>query len=178
MEQLLYYFASYSSGHVYAFSDWFSHVLGNPSIMEYFDDGPSYGFYTFMAIFKAFGSTREVPVGTFAEYYHYGALLETNVYTMFRGLILDFGIAGTVVFTFLSGWLFHLSFHAMLVRKRPAFNVAVFIFMVGYSFNSVFVSMLMWNSIYVSFALVTIILLANRLLTAPAGREMPLPAVH
>jgi oligosaccharide repeat unit polymerase len=177
-EQLLRYFASYSSGHLFAFSDWFSHALGKPSIMEYFDDGASYGFYTFMAIFKAFGSTREVPPGTFDEYYHYGIFLQSNVYTMFRGLILDFGFVGTVVFTFLSGWLFHLSFHAMLVSKRPAFHVAVFVFMVAYSFNSVWVSMLMWNSIYVSFVLLTIILLANRLLKARDGGEVPLRTAH
>ena len=67
---LRFYIASYSSGHLYAFSDWFSHryfqTYSSNNYEQLCLDG---GFYTFMAFFKVFGDSRYVPMGIYDEFF-------------------------------------------------------------------------------------------------------------
>jgi oligosaccharide repeat unit polymerase len=178
IERLIYYFMSYSSGHLYAFSDWFANFSGRQSVMQYANDVGSYGFYTFMALFKLFGIDRAVPQGVYDEYFFYGDLLSSNIYTIYRGLIIDFGVLGSFVFMFATGVLLHLCFFVMLVNRKPVVTVAVFIYMIAYFQTSFLISVLMWNSIYVSFALLVAILLCNKILndsgrTSSVARAIP-----
>ena len=166
------YYASYSFGHIYAFSDWFGFIIGRHSALGYPDDGAAYGFYTFMALFKLLGSAKEVPQGVFAEYYAHGDLVTTNIFTMFRGLILDFGFSGTLLFMIATGFLFHLTFHTMLRNRRPVFTVAVFVFMMAYFYNSFIISVLGWNRMYVAFVLLWIVLQLNKLIAPTGGRGL------
>lgn len=166
------YFASYSCVHVYAFSDWFAFILGRHSEFSYSREGATHGFYTFMSLFRLMGSQRAVPQGIFDEYYSYGDLLTGNLYTMFRGLIQDFGFIGSVVFMFTSGLLFHWGFRGMLRSGRPAFTVAVFVFMMGYFYSSFIISALSWNRTYVAFFLLWMILGLNRLLAERQCRRI------
>jgi oligosaccharide repeat unit polymerase len=156
-------FASYSSGHIYAFSDWFASVIGRHSELAYSHETASHGFYTFATLFRVMGSQRVLPIGVYEDYYSYGDLLTTNVFTMFRGLIVDFGFVGSVLFMSVVGVLFHGMFYSMLSRKRPVFTVVAFIFMMGYFYSSFVVSMFGSNIIYyVTFALMCIALYANK----------------
>jgi len=165
MSRLTSYFASYSCGHLYGFSDWFAFMIGRHSELTYAHEGTSYGFYTFMSLFQLMGSHKLVPMGVFDDYYTYGDLLTGNIYTMFRGLILDFGFAGSVLFMFLTGVLLHKTFHVMLLKKRPVFTVAMFVFAVGYFYSSFVTSALSANRTYVAFALLWIILQMNKVIT-------------
>ncbi len=169
---LLARFASYSSGHIYGFSDWFAFFIGKPSAIVYPHEGTAYGFYTLTPIFKMLGSHKVTPLGIFDDYYSYGDLLAGNIYTMFRGLILDFGIVGSVLFMFSIGFLLHSAFYSMLCKRRPVFGVALFIFAVAYFYNSFIVSLLVWSNIYVAFALLWTILQANRLVTQTDGHRL------
>ena len=169
MGTLIHYFASYTCGHLYAFSDWFAHLLGKSTLMHYFDDTGAYGFYTFIAVFKLFGSEKVVPLGFFEEFFSYSDLLTTNIYTIYRGLILDFGLGGALVYSLLSGLLLHLSFYAMLINRKPSATVAVFIVMLGYFYTSFLISLLVWNSVYVSLGLIAVVLRLNRLLVRRAA---------
>jgi len=164
VDRLIYYFASYSFGHIYAFSDWFSFTIGKHSLLQYPDQGLSYGFYSLMAIFKLLGSDKVTPPGVFDEYFSYGDLLSTNIYTMFRGLILDFGFIVSIVIMFIAGLLFHLAFFLFLIAKRPVVTAAVFIFMLGFFYTSFIISIFIWNSIYVSFVLLCAVLWVNKLI--------------
>lgn len=155
-------FASYSFGHIYAFSDWFSFYIGKPSILNYTNEETTYGFYTFMAIFKTLGSSKTIPLGVFDDYYSYKELVTTNIFSMYRGLVQDFGIIGTFIFMYLQGVLLHLAFYIMLIVKKPTFTIAVFIFMLGYFYHSFLISLLNSNSIYISFILLYLILLCNK----------------
>jgi oligosaccharide repeat unit polymerase len=169
---LSYYFASYSSGHLYAFSDWYAFTLGHHSQLGYAAAEPSYGFYTFATLFKLAGSQRVLPLGVYEDVYFYGEVLSSNVYTMFRGLILDFGIVGSLVFMSAVGTMFHGAFRGLLSARRPVFTVAVFIFMVGFFFSSFTVSMFGTNIIYyVTFVLLCAILWANGQLTHRAHAD-------
>lgn len=145
LERLLTYFASYSSAHIYAFSDWFTYAVGGAPSQEYVGEGRAYGFYTFMALFKLFGSDRTAPPGVYEEYFSHGEFLTSNIYTMFRGLILDFGFGGTFLFMFGSGAAIHVIFHALLINRRPSFSAAAFITAVGYFYTSFIISLFMWN---------------------------------
>jgi oligosaccharide repeat unit polymerase len=160
---LSYYFASYSSGHLYAFSDWFAYTIGHRSQLGYAAEPASHGFYTFATLFKLAGSQRVVPLGVYDDYYYYGEVLTSNVYTMFRGLIMDFGILGSFLFMFGIGLVFHGAFHALLKEEQPVVTAAAFVFMMGFSFSSFTVSMFGSNIIYyVTFVLLCIVLWANR----------------
>jgi oligosaccharide repeat unit polymerase len=166
------YFASYSCGHLYGFSDWFAFIIGRHSELTYAHEGTSYGFYTFMSVFQLMGSHKVVPMGIFDEYYSFGDLLTGNLYTMFRGLILDFGFAGSALFMFLTSVLLHKTFHVMLLKRRPVFTVAMFVFAVGYFYSSFVISALSWNRTYVAFVLLWIILQINKMITERRRRRL------
>lgn len=138
---------SYAFGHMYAFSDWFTFRTGGPTEIRYAVEPTGYGFYTFMAIFKALGSTREVPLGMFDEYYAYADLIRTNIFTIFRGFIIDFGFLGTYLYLFLCGFLLHLSYYLMLMKRKPAFTVSVFVLMIAFFYMTYIFSLLGWNTI-------------------------------
>jgi oligosaccharide repeat unit polymerase len=163
LRKLVEYYSSYAFAHIYAFSDWFAFYIGRHSEIVYHHESAAHGFYTFMAVFERMGSHKVVPDGVFDEYYSYGGLLSGNIYTMFRGLIQDFGLIGSVLFMLLTGLLLHWSFHTMLYKRRPAFTVAVFIFMMGYFYNSFIISALVWLNIYVTFVLLWIVLQINKM---------------
>jgi len=163
LEKLKYNFTSYSFGHIYAFSDWFSFRIGDSSFLNYNEENTSYGFYTFMALYRLFGSDKFVPIGVYEEYLKYNDLFTTNIFTMFRGLLLDFGGVGSIIYMYITGVLFHLSFYVLLFNKKPVLVVAIFVFMLGYFYSSFLISVLMWNSIYISFVLLWAILSINNL---------------
>lgn len=166
LDLIRYYLASYSSGHLYAFSDWFSdRYLGISDFRGY--DQPIFesGFFTFMGFFQALGDTRPVPLGTYDEYFEVQGLLTTNIYTAFRGLISDFGLFGSFVFGAFLGLCSNISFYLLLSRNNPPFFCAVFIFSIGAIYQSYGISSLTWISIPISFFLTYLILSTNRLIT-------------
>ncbi len=79
----------YAFGHIYAFDYWF----GNQGDFSY-----GFGSNTFMTITNWFGISNRVQ-GVYSEW----ANGITNVYTRFRGEIMDFGIAGGLIFEFVLG---------------------------------------------------------------------------
>lgn len=172
IQRLVGYFSSYSFGHIYAFSDWFAFFIGGHSEIVYPHESATHGFYTFAVLFKLLGSHKVLPAGMFDDY-SYGELLTTNIFTMFRGLIQDFGLIGSVLFMLATGFLFHLAFHAMLRNRRPVFTVAVFVLMMGYFYASFISSILGVNRIYyVTFILLWIFLQINKVITERARRRL------
>ena len=164
------YYISYSSVHLYAFSDWFNYYVGAPSSQFYSDSllETTKGFYTFMAVFRIFGDDRYVPPGVFTEYYGYGNFLSGNIYTYFRGLILDFGIFGSLVLLFIFGVLCNISTKVLLVSKYPIFSAAIFIAMMGYIYTTFIISLLIWNSIFGLLIFLPFIFFVNQLLVMRA----------
>jgi oligosaccharide repeat unit polymerase len=163
------YYASYVCGHAYAFADWFAFVVGDRSVLTYATEPAAYGFYTFMAVFQLLGSTRYVPAGVFEDYYSYGDQLTSNLFTMYRGLILDFGFTGAILVMFAAGVLLHWAFRGLLQSRVPVFTAAVFVFMVGFFYNSYIISLLIWNRVYLAFVLLWLVLAVNRRLHRPGS---------
>jgi len=162
--RLAQYFSSYAFAHLYAFSDWFSFYIGDSHLMYYEGQNDYYwGFYTFMSAFKLLGSTIVVPPGVYEEYYQYEDVIQSNIFTLFRGLILDFGILGSFVFMFLLGLICSASFYILLRTKHPYFSISFFITMAGFYYSSFIISVFIWNSIFFSFIIFALILYANNL---------------
>lgn len=160
VKKIIFYFNSYAFSHLYAFADWFDAKSGYDSFNTYIDlNNVDLGFQTFMSIFKFFGDTRFVPPGYYDEYYNYNGIIQSNIYTIFRGVILDFGIFGSLVFMFLLGFVLNVVFYLMLMVKRPFFFIAIYICMFGFFYSSMVISLLVWNSMYISFLIVYLIFL-------------------
>lgn len=167
---LRYYLASYSSGHLYAFSDWFSdRYFGATDFGSYDQPILESGFYTFMGLFQALGDTRSMPIGIYDEFFEVPELLTTNIYTAFRGLISDFGLFGSLVFGAFSGLCSNIAFYYLLSSKNSPFSCAIFIFSIGLIYQSYIISSLIWISIPASFALTYVILTVNKFI-APRPR--------
>lgn len=165
------YFASYSSGHLYAFGDWFTHYMGYQASQPYTERGFTYGAYTFMSVFKALGSTVEFPQGVYDEYFEYKDLLKGNIYSIYRGLIADFGGAGALIYMYLSSLLLHFAYYRVLTQWVAPFACAVFICAMGYYYSSFIISLLMWNSIYVTAILLTVMFSMNKMLVVARLRR-------
>ncbi|HTF96228.1 MAG TPA: O-antigen polymerase [Cellvibrio sp.] len=163
IERLISYFSSYAFAHLYAFSDWFSFYTGNPHTNNY-TSSPEYyfGFYTFMSLFRLMGDTTEVPPGIYDEYFQYNDFLQTNIYTFFRGLILDFGIGGSFIFMLILGAIANISFRNVLRSVRPYFSLSFFSVMTGFYYTSFIISIFIWNSIFFTFLIFSAILYLNR----------------
>jgi len=167
------YFASYTSAHLYGFSDWFSYYTGEGSVMNYDLDGDANGFYTFMSLFKLAGSQKTTWPGVYGEYFYYGEYISSNIYTWFRGLIIDFGMGGALAFMFVFGAVSHLMFYRGLVSPNKAIPHAFFIHFIGFVYSTYIISLLMWNSAYTSFIIVAVVLTTNKWLNG-ARRAVPL----
>ena len=153
---LKYSFLSYSSGHLFAFSDWFTDRYFYKSDLGFLQEKWTLGFYTFMSIFQLAGDDRFVPLGVYDEYFDYQGMLTTNIYTLFRGLISDFSLFGSLIFALCWGFVSNALFYNLLLKRFSAFSIVFFIFSVAIFYQSLFVSSLTWISIPVSFLLLLI----------------------
>ncbi|MCC2454001.1 O-antigen polymerase [Bacillus cereus] len=122
-------FITYAFGHVPAFDYWFA----NNSM----DSTYSLGKYTFIGLFSSLGLfTREQGIYTDAVYFSGGTL--TNVYTAFRGMILDYGIVGSLLLIMTFGIVTGYFFGVLLKQNKniilaKAFLAATYFFIM-YSF--------------------------------------------
>lgn len=140
-------FATYFFGHIYGFSDWFTAYTGGRASLVYDTSNYYFGFYTLTTFFKMFGVNKVTSAGVFDEYFIYGDVLDTNIYTMFRGLIMDFGMIGGLIFMLLNGFILNLVFYVFLQHRRPLLIIVVLIMMLEYFYMSFIISLLTWNII-------------------------------
>lgn len=116
-------FIIYAFGHIPAFDYWFSN-------QGYYSYG--FGKNTFVGIFNVLGlATREQ--GVYTDYIYIGRFY-SNIYTAFRGLIMDFGVLGSILAFILLIAIGTISF-SMLLKKKGLyinsfllFNVYFFVF--------------------------------------------------
>jgi oligosaccharide repeat unit polymerase len=142
---------SYSSVHLPAFSDWFGNRYLEDSILNYNQESMQMGFYTLMSIFRIFGDDRIIPIGTYDEFYQYGDFISGNLYTVFRGLIMDFGLIGSILFMFAAGFVCASMFKNLLYKVYSPFCITFFIFFMGISYQTYLISSLMWLTIPIVF---------------------------
>lgn len=163
VDKLLFYIASYAFGHLYAFSDWFSNLTYGESMNVYFNqEHYTNGLFTFMSIFKTLGLPADVPDGYYDEYYNYQNIIQSNIYTLFRGAIQDFSFAGAYLYLLITGAALNFAYHRVLTARFPLISGAVFICMMGYIYSSFLISIMVWNSIFAVFVLLVLLLSMNK----------------
>ena len=84
------YFTSYAFAHIYAFADWFSWYTGGEYSQVYTRYDLSYGVLHIHPLFNLAGYSHDLPHGVYDEFFRYEGVLGTNIYTHYRGLIIDF----------------------------------------------------------------------------------------
>ncbi len=147
VNRLRFYLITYSSVHLPAFSDWFSERYLGESLMQYRQEELTMGFYSFMSFFRLLGDDRSIPMGTYDEFYTYGDYVKGNLYTVFRGLITDFGLLGSLIFALLLGTVCCFFYWCLLVKRNSAFLITFFVYFVAVSYQTYIISSLMWVTI-------------------------------
>jgi oligosaccharide repeat unit polymerase len=169
------YWASYTSGHLFAFSDWFGNFTGRPSLLNYDDPQLTGGFYTFMSIFKIFGDERPVPLGIYDDFIYIPPYIETNIFTVYRGFIIDFGLFGSLVFILFLSYVLHYSYRVMITSEKPCFSTALFIFSIAFFYQSFGVSSLTWATVPIGMLLIGVVLYFSRV---GATQDHSAPIAH
>lgn len=77
----------------------------------------SYGYYSFTGLFDLLG-IRSRETGLYSDYVDLGHGQMGNVYTLFRGLIEDFGIMGSLLAMLVFGWLCSIGVSASLRGRK------------------------------------------------------------
>ncbi|MEW6088367.1 MAG: O-antigen polymerase [bacterium] len=156
---------SYTLGEIYAFSDFFSFYVGMESVSTFLDDFNSFGYYTFASIFNTFGITRVFSPGIYMETGHFDNVFETNIFTIFRGLIYDFGGLGSFIFIFCFGLVVHAFFYRLLSRQNSRLASVVFITSIVFIVTSYLFSVFLARYMFLNGLGLYIILLVNSKLT-------------
>jgi hypothetical protein len=175
---------SYAFAHIFAFSDWFDHWLSGeafssnivvlpknsytlPTKMTQQDQtytNPSsikYGFWTFMAVGKMVDKEyyNSLPLGYYGEYYRKPGILQTNIYTFFRGFIYDFTIVGSLVLMLAFGLFMNFMYKNMLIGSKYAYSQVAYIYFAGCLYTSYIISLLIWTSVYASAILLVVLMI-------------------
>lgn len=148
MARLQYDISSYLLGQVYAFSDFFSAWVGLDAEAKYVVDEYTLGKYSFTAILDILGFDTQLPPGTYLETGKIAGVLETNIFTFFRGLIQDFGIIGSFFILFSIGFILNFSFYRMLWNCKIVFYQIIFICGVVFIGMSYLISVFMARYMY------------------------------
>lgn len=162
VQRLQAYLASYAFLHIYTFSDWFTFSIGLKSLQAYTPEPLSFGYYTSIALFKLLGSAKEVPAGVYDEYLAVANLSPGNIYTVFRGLLTDFGIVGSLVVMYGIGAICNAAFRRALLTLHPTVSVALLFLFIQFLYTSYIISALIWNTTYLVTVLTAAILILNR----------------
>lgn len=158
LNRLRYYLVTYSSVHLPAFSDWFSERYLGESLMSYRHDTMTMGYYTFMSLFQLAGDDRDLPMGIYDEFYTYGEFVKGNLFTVFRGIINDFGLVGSLFFAFFVGLICNLGYWRLLNHKNSAFAIVFFVYFVAISYQTYIISSMSWLTLPLVFTVQWILL--------------------
>jgi oligosaccharide repeat unit polymerase len=110
----------------------FTYALGSIPAFDYYfggytsEEGFSLGINTFMGVSNILGLTERVQ-GVYSDLLVFEHGESTNVYTAFRGLILDYGIIGSLIFLKLYGMTAGYAFGSLLKKNKQTIIVKVFL---------------------------------------------------
>ena len=172
-DPLLYDVRSYTLGQTYSFSDFFSHAIGYPCATVYNDDFTSYGAYTFFPILDMLGMGKGATL-IYDEAGWYKDVFQTNIFTFFRGLIDDFGVAGSLLFCFVFGTFAHAATYRLLTKTRAWFALAVFITVVVFILMGYLTSVFSARYAFLTAAVTWLLLNLNERLYR-TGKRQPIP---
>lgn len=134
---------NYFAAEIYGFSDFFMYYIGFDSIAIYSTRSVNPGEYTFFSIYDFFGLADSVLPSFYDEVYPLGDIVNTVQFTMFRGLITDFGILGSFVVFTIFGFIFDQIFRLSCGRWSGLFAQSLYVNIVAAIFFSYILSIFM-----------------------------------
>lgn len=138
-------FKVYAFGHISAFSIWFQNYLKHYASL-------GFGRFTFAGLFSFFHIYEREP-GIFTDFSVISPEpLFTNVYTAFRGLIIDFSMIGTAILILI------FSILAGIAYSQYKNSILAFIYLILFyciTVLSLFTSLLNYNTLIAAFFLLT-----------------------
>jgi len=164
LDALKYAATSYALGQIYAFSDFFSFYIGMDSNSSYLQDYNRFGAYTFSSIAEIFGAKIDFPPGLYLETGKYEDVFETNIFTIFRGVILDFGISGSLILFMILGAFSNVVFSNIINFRNNIFSSAAYMHIIVFILMTYLQSVFMARYMYANFFILFLILIANGVL--------------
>jgi len=156
---------SYLFSEIYAFSDFFCyHIECNKYWQTYAKYDYPIGYFTFKSLYDWLSYSYPLPAGIYAESLNYPAYFESNLYTIFRGLIYDFGVYGTLVFMFLSGLLFNFFYYRLITKEFTPAMLVIYLTFLMYTCMGYLSSVFMSRYLLILIAFIYAILWANHVL--------------
>jgi oligosaccharide repeat unit polymerase len=156
LASLHFYLVSYGGAHLFTFSDWLANYLAGTT--AYADpESHTWGYWTFLGLGRLLNPDAVV-AGYYAEYFKIPGVLMSNIYTMFRGLIYDFGVVGSLLFMAAAGAIASEAYRFMLRDAHSPLAQSIYIFILGAIYSSYLISITTWNSVYVSTVIVFAVL--------------------
>ncbi len=132
-----YRFVNYALGHMVAFDEWLTNL---------YDPNTPFELKTFYGISNVLGIGERMQ-GVFDDFIDYSNAsfpdeMVTNVFSVFRSLIEDFGVLGSLFFLVIFGYLSGVSYKALLEKPmmscfNTVFIISIYIF-IFYSFITSF----------------------------------------
>jgi hypothetical protein len=159
---MAFFLRSYALSHLFAFSHWFDTYISSTGTVYNDEASPTFGFWTFMAIGEIALPDKEVPAGYYNEYFEEPGVLKSNIYTMYRGLIYDFGVFGSLAFMALLGACTSAAYREMLQRAHAPMAQAFTISIFGFMYSSYLISIGTWASVYLAAAIILALLVLAR----------------
>lgn len=161
IDPLIYSINSYTLGQVYAFADFFAFTIQHPSASVYKNDYYSFGAYTFASIFDMLGMGKDFPPGMFEETAWYSNTFETNIFTVFRGLIYDFGVIGSLVFIFAFGLVSHFFAYRTLTEKNAWLACSAYMAIIVFILMGYLISVFVARYLFLNAAAIWVLLYVN-----------------
>ncbi len=155
---------SYFFGSVFAFSDFFSAFNYSPSISNYVIERDNMGYYSFKPFFDFFGGTKVFPPGYYPDNFSYEGVLQTNLYTAFRGFLQDFGLLGTIIFFFLFGFFFNSAYSLVKIGKSPIISSSIYIMFIAYLGLSYIINIFTARYVFLVCTAFVVVLYINKLI--------------
>lgn len=143
---------SYAIGHMIAFDFWFNDYL-------FQDIKYTLGKYTFYSIFDYLNLSDRVS-GIYTDYTNFNGI-QTNVYTVFRGLITDFGIFGSLFFIWVSGYITGYCTQSVIRDKFGKIYYLLFIIIITTFYLYYIISIFTYTTFILAFAIFGIIIFAT-----------------
>lgn len=139
----------YSSlfGHIAAFSNWLN-------TYDFQNETTYFGKYTFAGIFEFFDISKR-DQGLYIVNYQLANGELTNLYTIHKGLILDYSIFGTLIVYMVFGIFSQIIFQFIYQKNIKLIGLLCMIYLI--IFVSIFVSPLIFNTIFLAVVMSTLV---------------------
>lgn len=129
------------------------------------------GYFTFKFLYDWLSYSSPLPIGVYGESLNYPAHFQSNIYTVFRGLMYDFGIYGTLIFMFIFGLIFNWAYYRLISREFAPTMLVIYLTFLGFTCIGYLISIFMARYFLLLMLFIYIILWANYMLYSKNYRD-------